>query len=77
MCGVVHQFEILNCFQFHRLAHIAEEFPQKNEWEKDDFQNDFYDCHDEQIGKLNDVHEGLTPEPFVHERQDYITCEDS
>jgi hypothetical protein len=65
MCGIVHQFEILNCFQFHRLAHITEEFPEENEWEKQDFQNDFQNTSDEQIGELNEVH----PQFLMDERQ--------
>ena len=42
MCRIVHQLEILNCFHFHRLAYIAEEMPEKNEWEKQDFQNNLH-----------------------------------
>ena len=64
MCGVVHQFEILNSFQFHRPKAMPEEFPQKNEWEEDNFQN----THDEQVGKLDEVHPSLTPQLLVQER---------
>ena len=73
MCGIVHQFKILNPFQFHRPNAMPEEFPQKNEWEEDNFQNDFQNTHDEQIGKLNEVHPSLTPQLFVQERQDDVS----
>ena len=73
MCGIVHQFETLNPFQFHRPNAMPEEFPQKNEWEEDNFQNDFQNTHDEQIGKLNEVHPSLTPQLFVQERQDDVS----
>ena len=52
---------------------MPEEFPQKNEWEEDNFQNDFQNTHDEQIGKLNEVHPPLTPQFFVQERQDDVS----
>ena len=67
MCGIVHQFEILNCFQFYRLAHIAEEFPEKNIGENQNFQNNLNDSSDEQIGKLNEVYPFLTPQFFMDE----------
>ena len=52
---------------------MTEEFPQKNEWEEDNFQN----THDEQIGKLNEVHPSLTPQFFVQERQDNVSGKDA
>ena len=52
---------------------MPEEFPQKNEWEEDNFQNDFQNTHDEQIGKLNEVHPPLTPQFFMQERQDDVS----
>ena len=72
MCGVVHQFKILNPFQFHRPKSMLEELPQKKEWEEDNFQNDIQNTHDEQIGKLNEVHPSLTPQLFVQERQNDV-----
>ena len=68
MCGIVHQFEILNCFQFHRLAHIAEEFPEKNIGKNQNFQNNLNDSPDEQVGKLNEVYSLLTPQFLMDER---------
>jgi hypothetical protein len=77
MCGIVHQFKILNPFQFHRPNAMPEEFPQKNKWEEDNFQNDFQNTHDEQIGKLDEVHPSLSPPCFMQERQDYVSHEET
>ena len=52
---------------------MLEELPQKNEWEEDNFQNDIQNTHDEQIGKLNEVHPSLTPQLFVQERQNDVS----
>ena len=77
MRGIVHQFEILNCFQFHRLAYITEEFPEKNIGENQDFQNNLNDSSDEQVGKLNEVYPSLTPQFFMDERQDDVSGKDT
>jgi hypothetical protein len=77
MCGIVHQFKILNPFQFHRPNAVPEEFPQKNEWEEDNFQNDFQNTHDEQIGKLDEVHPSLPPPCFMQERQNDVAGKDT
>lgn len=77
MCGIVHQFEILNCFQFHRLAYITEEFPEKNIGKNQDFQNNLNDSSDEQIGKLDEVNLLLAPQFFVDERQDNVSGKDT
>ena len=73
MCGIVHQFKILNPFQFHRPKAMTEEFPQKNEWEEDNFQNNVQSIHDEQIGKLDEVHPSLTPQFLMDERQNDVS----
>ena len=73
MCGIVHQFKILNPFQFYRPNAMPKEFPQKNEWEEDNFQNDVQSIHDEQIGKLDEVHPSLTPQFLMDERQNDVS----
>ena len=73
MCGIIHQFKILNPFQFYRPNAMPKEFPQKNEWEEDNFQNDVQSIHDEQIGKLDEVHPSLTPQFLMDERQNDVS----
>ena len=77
MCGIVHQFKILNPFQFYRPKTMTEEFPHENEWEKDDEDNDFQKGIKYQIGQLDKVHPSLTPPRFVKEGQDYIPHENT
>ena len=52
---------------------MPKEFPQKNEWEEDNFQNDVQSIHDEQIGKLDEVHPSLTPQFLMDERQNDVS----
>ena len=77
MCGIVHQFKILNSFQFYRPKAMPEEFPYEKEWEKDDEDNDFQKSIKHQIGSLDEVHPSLTPPCFMQEGQDYIPHEET
>ena len=73
MCGIVHKFELLNSFHFHRLAYIAKEVPEKNEWEKQNFQNNLHTSPNEQIGELDEVYPPLAPQFFMKEGQNDVT----
>ena len=73
MCGIVHQFKILNSFQFYRPKAMPEEFPQEKEWEKDNVQNCFNDEFKHHHGELNKVDKPLTPEMFMENGNQYIT----
>jgi hypothetical protein len=77
MCGIVHQFKILNPFQFHRPNAVPEEFPHENEWETDDEDDDFQKSTKYQIGQLDEVHPPLTPQCFMQEGQDYVSHEET
>jgi hypothetical protein len=77
MCGIVHQFKILNPFQFYRPNAVPEEFPHENEWETGDEDNDFQKGIKQQIGQLNEVHPSLPPPCFMQERQNDVAGKDT